>query len=50
MAQIYTGEHSEWFKPYAAGYYAVVYLGEDLDRDQTVARLDELLDLERVAA
>ncbi len=50
MAQIYPGEHSEWFKPYAAGYYAVTYLGEDLDRDQTVARLDELLDLERVAA
>jgi hypothetical protein len=49
MAQIYPFEHSEWFKPYAAGYYAATYLGEDLTREETVARLRELLDLERVA-
>jgi len=49
MEQVYPHEHSEWFKPYAAGYYAATYLGEDLTREQTEARLDELLALERVA-
>lgn len=47
MEQIYPFEHTDWFKPYAAGYYAVAYLGEDLDREQTEDRLDELLALER---
>lgn len=46
MEQIYVHEHSEWFKPFAAGYYAATYLGEDLTREQTMARLDELLALE----
>lgn len=49
MARVWPWEHSDWFKPYVAGYYAHVYLGEDLDREQTVERLDELLDLERAA-
>jgi hypothetical protein len=49
MAQVYPHEHSEWFRPYAAGYYAATYLGEDLTREQTIERLDELLALERVA-
>jgi hypothetical protein len=40
-------EHSEWFQPYAAGFYAFKYLGEDLTRDETLERLDELLALER---
>lgn len=39
-------EHSAWFKPYVAGYYAWTFLGEDLTREQVEARLDELLDLE----
>lgn len=38
--------HSEWFKPYAAGWYASNYLGEELSREQVMARLDELLALE----
>jgi hypothetical protein len=38
--------HAEWFQPYVAGYYATAYLGEDLDRDQTMGRLEELLALE----
>jgi hypothetical protein len=46
MEQVYTGEHSPWFRPYAAGYYAWTYLGEDLSREETDARLDELLSLE----
>lgn len=49
MHQTYPFEHSEWFKPYAAGYYAFTYLGEELTRDQAVARMDELLALERVS-
>jgi 5-methylcytosine-specific restriction endonuclease McrA len=38
--------HSEWFKPYVAAYYALRYLGEELTREQTIVRLDELLALE----
>jgi hypothetical protein len=48
MEQVYPHEHSPWFRPYAAGYYAATYLGEDLAREQTEARLDELLALELV--
>lgn len=46
MEQVYLHEHSDWFKPYAAGYYAHVYLGEDLTHEETETRLDELLALE----
>jgi hypothetical protein len=49
MARIWPWEHSQWFQPYVAGYYAHAYLGEDLERDDVMARLDELLGLERVA-
>jgi hypothetical protein len=47
LHRVWPWEHSEWFKPYAAGWYASAYLGEELSRPQTVARLDELLALER---
>lgn len=40
-------DHSEWFKPYVAGFYAHKYLGLDLDRSEVETRMDELLDLER---
>jgi hypothetical protein len=43
------GEHSEWFRPFAAGWYAYRYLGENLSRPEVMARLDELLALERIA-
>jgi 5-methylcytosine-specific restriction endonuclease McrA len=46
MRRVYPWPHSDWFRPYAAGYYAWVYLGEDLTRDETVQRMDELLALE----
>lgn len=46
--QAYFLEHTEWCKPYAAGFYARKYLGEDLDREATMERLDELLELERL--
>lgn len=49
MERVYPFEHSPWFKPYAAGWYASAYLGEDLTRDEVMARLDELLALERMA-
>lgn len=42
-------EHSDWCKPYAAGWYAVKYLEDDLSREQVDERLDELLSLERLA-
>jgi hypothetical protein len=39
-------EHSAWFRPYVAGYYAHVYLGQEIGREEAEARLDELLALE----
>ena len=40
-------EHSEWFKPYVAGFYAWRYLHEDLIRGQVEERMEELLALEK---
>jgi hypothetical protein len=40
-------EHTDWFRPYVAGFYAWKYLHEDLSRDEVMARLPELLALER---
>jgi hypothetical protein len=40
-------EHSDWFKPYVAGFYAQKYLGLALSRVEVEARLDELLAIER---
>lgn len=39
-------EHSDWFKPYAAGFYGWKYLGEDLTRVEVCTRIEELLALE----
>ncbi len=50
MERIWPWPHSPWFRPYAAGWYAFTYLGEDLTREQTIARLDELLALELIEA
>jgi hypothetical protein len=46
MERPWTKEHSEWFKPYVAGYYAWSLLGEELTREETMARLEELLALQ----
>lgn len=46
MGQVYPWEHSEWFKPYAAGFYAWRYLGENLSSEGVAARQSELLALE----
>lgn len=45
MHRPYFLEHSEWFKPYVAGFYASTKLGEELSREEVVSRLDELLQL-----
>lgn len=42
-------EHSDWFKPYVAGYYAKRYEGKGITREEAVARMDELLAYERIA-
>lgn len=49
MERVYPLEHTAWFKPHAAGWYASAYLGLDLTRAETLERLDELLSLERIA-
>lgn len=49
LEQHYYLEHSTWFKPYVAGYYAWKYLGEGLTRSETEHRIDELLNLELAA-
>lgn len=46
MERVWPHEHSAWFRPYVAGYYAYRYLGEELTREETEARVDELLALE----
>jgi hypothetical protein len=47
MEQMWLLEHSDWFKPYAAGWYAHSYWGQELTRSQVLTRLDALLALER---
>lgn len=46
MERVYPWPHSDWFRPYVAGYYAWTYLGEDVSRGEAEARIDELLGLE----
>lgn len=47
--QPYLFEHSEWAKPYVAGFYAKKYRGLDLSRPDTETIMDELLAIERLA-
>lgn len=47
MERVFFFEHSEWFKPYAAGFYAFRN-GLPHDRESVVARLDEYLALATV--
>lgn len=42
MDQPYMFEHSEWFKPYVAGYYAHL-AGLPEDREYVLSHLEELL-------
>lgn len=50
MERTWPWEHSEWFRPYVAGYYAWMYRGENLTPEQVDGRLAELLALEGVTA
>lgn len=43
MYQPYMFEHSEWFKPYVAGYYAYTH-GLPDDREYVESHLEELLE------
>lgn len=36
-------EHSEWIKPFVAGFYAHKYEGRNITREEADKRLDELL-------
>jgi len=36
-------EHSEWLKPYVAGFYAMKYEGRNITRKEAAKRMDELL-------
>lgn len=47
--QPYMLEHSEWFRPYVAGFYAWKYENRALTREQAVAEIDRLLAFERIA-
>lgn len=46
MDRVWPHEHSDWFRPYVAGYYAHRYLGLELTREEAEERIDELLGLE----
>jgi 5-methylcytosine-specific restriction endonuclease McrA len=46
LEQPYMFEHSEWFKPYAAGYYAFTN-GHPDDKVYVLTHLDQLLDFGR---
>lgn len=48
LERAFIHEHSEWFKIYAAAWYAFSYLGEELTREQTAERLEELLSHEHL--
>lgn len=43
IAQAWMFEHSDWFKPYVAGYYANLY-GHPTDRDWVEENIEMLLD------
>jgi hypothetical protein len=43
-------EHSDWFKPYVAGFYAHKYEGKMITREEAMERLDELLSYELATA
>lgn len=45
--QPYFFEHSAWFKPYVAGFYAHKYEGKSLTREEVMRRMGELLAYEQ---
>ena len=49
LEQPYMFEHSEWFRPYVAGYYAAQN-GHPTEREWVMEHLDMLLEYGRVSA
>jgi 5-methylcytosine-specific restriction endonuclease McrA len=47
--QPYMFEHSDWLKPYVAGFYAKKYEGKQVTMKQAKNRLEKLLSYERLA-
>ncbi|RLC34408.1 hypothetical protein DRH14_03045 [Candidatus Shapirobacteria bacterium] len=47
MEQLYMFEHTEWFKPYVAGYYASIN-GHPTDKKWVMEHLEFLLDYGRI--
>lgn len=48
MHRAWPWEHSEWFRPYVAGFYAWKYGGVDLSRTEVESELDALLEMGQV--
>jgi hypothetical protein len=46
--QPYMLEHSDWFKPYVAGFYAHKYEGRTITREEAIADMARLLAFERL--
>jgi hypothetical protein len=44
MERVWLYDHSDWFVPYVAGYYAAK-LGLSLNRDEVIARAAELIEI-----
>jgi 5-methylcytosine-specific restriction endonuclease McrA len=44
--QPYFLEHSEWIKPFIAGFYARKYEGKNITREEAAERMEELLGYE----
>lgn len=42
-------EHSDWFKPYVAGFYAKKYEGRNITREDAIIQMESLLAYERRA-
>jgi hypothetical protein len=49
MKQVWMFEHSEWFKPYVAGYY-VSLKGLPTDKEYILKHIDEILELAKYEA
>lgn len=47
--QPYMFEHSDWIKPYVAGYYAFKYEKAEITKEEAIDRMEELLKYERFA-
>ncbi len=47
--QPYMFEHTAWFKPYVAAFYAHKYEGRNITREEAATEMERLLSLERIA-